>query len=80
MMQTVLSLVASEAGAAIVPACVRNLRSNGVKFLRMTPDHTRVELVAAWVKGATSVVLRSFLDMLGEEAATILEKVAAHLP
>ncbi len=80
MMQTVLSLVASEAGAAIVPACVRNLRSDGVKFLRMKPDHTRVELIAAWPKEVISVVLRSFLDLLGEQNSTILAKVATHLP
>ena len=52
LMQTVLSLVASEAGAAIVPACVRNLRADGVKFLRIVPDHARVELIATWRKGA----------------------------
>jgi len=80
LMQTVLSLVASEAGAAIVPACVSNLRADGVKFLRMVPDRARVELIAAWSKGASSVVLRSFLDMLGEEAAMIREKAKSHLP
>ncbi len=80
MMQTVLSLVASEAGAAIVPACVRNLRADGVKFLRITPDQARVELIAAWPKGASSVVLRSFIDLVSEEAATIREKTKKHLP
>lgn len=80
MMQTVLSLVASEAGAAIVPACVTNLRAEGVKFLRIVPDQTRVELIAAWRKGATSVVLRSFIDMLVEEAAVIREKTKKHVP
>jgi DNA-binding transcriptional LysR family regulator len=79
-MQTVLSLVASEAGAAIIPACVSNLRADGVKFLRVVPDRARVELIAAWSKGASSVVLRSFLDMLGEEAAVIREKAKSHLP
>lgn len=80
LMQTVLSLVASEAGTAIVPACVRNLRSEGVTFLRIEPDHACVELIAAWPKGTTSVVLRSFLDLLEEETGTIREKVAKHLP
>jgi DNA-binding transcriptional LysR family regulator len=80
LMQTVLSLVASEAGSAIVPACVTNLRADGVKFLRVVPDHARVELVATWPKGTTSIVLRSFLDMLKEQAATIREKVKGHLP
>ena len=59
-MQTVLSLVASEAGATIVPACVRNLRADRVKFLRIVPDDARVELIATWHKGTPSVVLQSF--------------------
>src|SRR5713226_3212696 len=31
MLQTVLSLVEAEQGVSIVPACARNLRSNGVR-------------------------------------------------
>jgi DNA-binding transcriptional LysR family regulator len=80
MMQTVLSLVASEAGAAIVPACVSNLRADGVKFLRFVPDNARVELIAIWLKGAPAVVLQSFLDLLKDEADTILTKVKGHIP
>jgi DNA-binding transcriptional LysR family regulator len=80
MMQTVLSLVASEAGAAIVPACVSNLRADGVKFLRLVPDDARVELIATWLKGAPSVVLQSFFDLLQNEADTILSKVKGHIP
>ena len=45
MMQTVLSLVEAEQGVSIVPACVRNLRSDGVRFYRLQPDEMRVELV-----------------------------------
>lgn len=80
LMQTVLSLVAAEAGASIVPACARNLRAEGVKFLRIVPDQVRVELIAAWPKRASSVVLRSFVDMLAEESAMIREKAKRHLP
>lgn len=80
MMQTVLSLVASEAGAAIVPACVRNLRADGVKFLRIVPDHARVELIAAWPKGNPSVVLQSFLDLIKDRADDILAKAKTHIP
>ena len=49
-MQTVLSLVEAEQGVAIVPACVRNLKSDAVRFFRLQPDDVRVELVAAWKK------------------------------
>jgi DNA-binding transcriptional LysR family regulator len=80
LMQTVLSLVASEAGATIVPACVRNLRADGVAFRRITPDHIRIELVAAWSRNSQSVVLQSFLDLVQSEAANIRAKTAAHTP
>jgi DNA-binding transcriptional LysR family regulator len=80
MMQTVLSLVASEAGAAIVPACVSNLRADGVKLLRTVPDHTRVELIAVWPKRNPSVVLQSFLDLIKDRADDILAKAKTHIP
>jgi DNA-binding transcriptional LysR family regulator len=63
-MQSVLSLVAAEQGISILPACALNLRSEGVRFLRLQPDHLRMELVLAWPKLSTSTVLRSFLDMV----------------
>ncbi len=59
MMQTVLSLVEAEQGVSIVPACVRNLRSRGVRFYRLLPDDVRVDLVAAWKKETPSVALRT---------------------
>ena len=34
-LQTVLSLVEAEQGVSIVPACARNLRSNGLRFYRL---------------------------------------------
>src|SRR5215469_16475832 len=80
LMQTVLSLVASEAGATIVLACVSNLRADGVVFRRIVPDHVRIELVVTWPRGEMSPVRRSFLDLLTSEAATIRTKVAGHLP
>ncbi len=78
LMQTVLSLVEAEQGVAIVPACVRNLRSDGVRFYPVQPDDVRVELVASWKKGNQTVVLRSFLDLVDASAAWIRRK--AELP
>jgi DNA-binding transcriptional LysR family regulator len=74
MMQTVLSLVEAEEGVSIVPACVRNLRSDGVRFYRLQPDDVRVELVAAWKKESPSVVLRAFLDLINANASMIRKK------
>ena len=78
LMQTVLSLVEAEQGVAIVPACVRNLRSDGVRFYRLQRDEVRVELVAAWKNENQSVVLRSLLDVIDANAAWIRKK--AELP
>jgi DNA-binding transcriptional LysR family regulator len=74
MMQTVLSLVEAEEGVSIVPACVRNLRSDGVCFYRIQPDNVRVALIAAWKKEAPSVVLRAFLDLIDANASKIRKK------
>jgi DNA-binding transcriptional LysR family regulator len=74
MMQTVLSLVEAEEGVAIVPACVRNLRSDGVCFYRLQPDDVRIELIAAWKKEMPSVVLRAFLDLIEANASQLRKK------
>jgi DNA-binding transcriptional LysR family regulator len=74
MMQTILSLVEAEEGVSIMPACVRNLRSDGVRFYRLQPDNVRVELVAAWKKEMPSVVVRAFLDLINANASKIRKK------
>lgn len=74
MMQTVLTLVEAEEGVSIVPACVRNLRSDGVRFYRLQPDEVRVELVAAWKKETPSLPLRAFLDLVDTKASLIRKK------
>jgi DNA-binding transcriptional LysR family regulator len=78
MLQTVLSLVEAEQGVSIVPACARNLRSNGVRFYRLQPDDVRVELVVAWKKTNPSVVLRAFLELIDTNAAQIRSKTEPH--
>jgi DNA-binding transcriptional LysR family regulator len=74
MMQTVLTLVAAEQGVSIVPACVRNLRADGVRFYRLLPDDVRVELVAAWKKDNTTAPVRAFLDLIEAKAPLIRKK------
>ncbi len=63
-MQSVLSFVAADQGVSIVPACALNLRSDGVQFLRLRPDHVRLDVVLAWPKASTSAAVRSFLDLV----------------
>ncbi|MGB2667275.1 MAG: LysR family substrate-binding domain-containing protein [Candidatus Acidiferrum sp.] len=74
LMQTMLTIVEAEQGVSIVPACVRNLRSDGVRFYRLQPDDVRVELVAAWKKDTPSIALRAFLDLIGAKASLIRKK------
>ena len=73
-MQTILSLVEADEGVAIVPASTSNLRSNGVRFVRLEPD-LYLDLIAAWRLGEPSVVLRTFLDFLSANADAIRAKV-----
>jgi DNA-binding transcriptional LysR family regulator len=74
LMQTVLSIVEAEQGVSIVPACVRNLRSDGVRFYRLQPDEVRIELIAAWKKETPSVALRAFLDLVDAKSPLIRKK------
>ncbi len=74
LMQTVLTIVAAEQGVSIVPACVRNLRSDGVCFHRLQSDDVRVELVVAWKKQVPSIALRAFLDVIDEKLPFIRQK------
>ena len=74
LMQTVLTIVAAEQAVSIVPACVRNLRADGICFYRLQPDDVRVELVAAWKKQAPSLALRAFLDVIGQTMPFIRQK------
>jgi DNA-binding transcriptional LysR family regulator len=78
MMQIVLTLVEAEQGVSIVPACVRNLCSHGVRFYRLQPDDVRVELVAAWKKDTPSVALRAFVDLIDAKASLIRNKAGIH--
>ena len=72
-MQTILSLVEAEEGVAVVPASTSNLRSNGVRFVRLVPD-LYLDLIAVWPLGEPSVVLRTFLDFLNANADAIRAK------
>lgn len=77
MMQTTLSLVAAEQGVSIVPACAINLRFDGIRLLRIQPDHVRADLLIAWPKASTSTVLQSFLDFVETNKKEIIRKTQA---
>ena len=62
-MQTVVSLVSSGLGVAIVPASLLNLRRSGVVYRPVRDRHARIELRLAWRRDARSVALARFVDL-----------------
>lgn len=60
-MQTVVSLVSSGLGAAIVPASVANLGRRGVVYREIADSHPRLDLWLAWPRGALGMSARDFL-------------------
>jgi DNA-binding transcriptional LysR family regulator len=60
-MQTVVSLVSSGLGVAIVPASVANLGRRGVVYREIADAHPRLDLWLAWRQGALGVAAREFV-------------------
>ena len=60
-MQTVVSLVSSGLGVAIVPASVANLGRRGVVYREIADPHPRLDLWLAWRRGGLGAMARDFL-------------------
>jgi DNA-binding transcriptional LysR family regulator len=60
-MQTVVSLVSSGLGAAIVPGSVANLGRRGVVYRELADPHPRLDVWLAWPRGALGAAARDFL-------------------
>jgi DNA-binding transcriptional LysR family regulator len=60
-MQTVVSLVSSGLGAAIVPASLANLGRRGVVYRALADRHPALELWLAWRRGALRAAGRDFV-------------------
>jgi DNA-binding transcriptional LysR family regulator len=60
-MQTVVSLVSSGLGVAIVPASIANLGRRGVVYRELADPHPRLDLWLAWRGGALGATARDFL-------------------
>jgi DNA-binding transcriptional LysR family regulator len=67
-MQTVVSLVSSGLGAAIVPASVANLGRRGVVYCELADRHPRLDLWLAWRRG--------MLDAAGQEFVSLARRLA----
>jgi DNA-binding transcriptional LysR family regulator len=68
-MQTVVSLVSSGLGAAIVPASVANLGRRGVVYRELADRHPRLDVWLAW--------RRRELDAAGKEFVTLARSLAS---
>jgi len=60
-MQTVVSLVSSGLGVALVPASVANLGRRGVVYRDLSDAHPRLDLWLAWRRGAQGIAAREFV-------------------
>jgi DNA-binding transcriptional LysR family regulator len=60
-MQTVVSLVSSGLGVAIVPASIANLGRRGVVYREIADPHPRLDLWLAWRRGGLGATARDFL-------------------
>ena len=62
-MQTVVSLVSSGLGAAVVPASVANLGRRGVVYRPLAEQHPRLDLWLAWRRGTLSPAAADFVAL-----------------
>jgi DNA-binding transcriptional LysR family regulator len=60
-MQTVVSLVSSGMGVAVVPASVANLGRRGVAYREIADAHPRLDLWLAWRRGVQGGAAREFV-------------------
>ncbi|HEU4645411.1 MAG TPA: LysR family transcriptional regulator [Burkholderiales bacterium] len=61
-MQTVVSLVSSGLGVAVVPSSVANLGRQGVTYREIADAHQRLDLWLAWRRGSLGVAGREFVQ------------------
>ena len=62
-MQTVVSLVSSGLGVAIVPGCIAHLGRRGVVYREINDRHPRLDLWLAWPRGGLGTAARDFLAL-----------------
>jgi DNA-binding transcriptional LysR family regulator len=63
-MQTIISLVSSGLGVALVPASLRNLARAGVAYVPLAGDAPMLETGLAWRRDAVAPTLANFLNLI----------------
>lgn len=67
-MSTVVGLVASGAGVAIVPASMQRLQIENVVYKTLVGTHAVSEFFLAWGRGNDCVTLKRFLELVPDDA------------
>ena len=67
-MQTVVSLVSSGLGAAIVPGSIANLGRRGVVYRELADPHPKLDLWLAWPRNGLGTAARDFLALARQRA------------
>ncbi|MEH1873755.1 LysR family transcriptional regulator [Nostoc sp.] len=65
---TVLSLVAGGMGISLLPANVQNLQRSGVVYRSIQGQSPVLEIVAVWRSDNGSIILKNFLEVIGNLA------------
>ena len=74
--ESMYTLVKAEEGVAILPAWARSFAMDGLQCANLLPDTVQVELVLLQKRDATSLALRSFVQLLETDLQRIQEKTA----
>lgn len=75
--QTILSFVAAGLGIALVPSSYKNMNTDGVKYLDLSPvkNVEGLPLSAMWHQGNNNIYVKALLDMLSDN----IEKLTYNL-
>jgi DNA-binding transcriptional LysR family regulator len=78
--QTILALVASGAGIALLPTSFINLNRKGVRFIPLRGPLPHRPLALAWRTANQSPTVRCFLDVAAQESPQYLQDLSQHYP
>lgn len=78
--QTILALVASGAGIALLPTSFINLNRKGLRFIPLHGPLPHRPLALAWRTANQSPSLRCFLDIATQTAPQYLDDLSEHYP
>ncbi len=70
-MQTVISLVASGFGFALVPSSIQNLQRTGVRYLRLQGKPPRIEVGLVYRRQSNDPVLKNFMASVKAASAAL---------